>query len=143
MRIMKLFWDYMKNMKTEPAIEQAFLCPKFKESSYELELSLLSFNECDIGWSKYTTIKYNLNQFGHTDHIGCIGNHSRKDIQSAADCRWNRRNSFGKCIEFIYRTKHPTTAEFMLLPQLLPKISKSSFALKNIHIHTDSNFSLI
>ncbi len=39
----------MKNMKTEPAIERAFLCPKFKESSDELELSLLSFNECDIG----------------------------------------------------------------------------------------------
>lgn len=49
MRIMKLFWFLHENMKTEPAIEQAFFMPKFKESSHELELSLLSFSKCDIG----------------------------------------------------------------------------------------------
>lgn len=49
MRIMKLFRAIHENMKTKPAIEQAFLCPEFKESSHELELSLLPFNPCDIG----------------------------------------------------------------------------------------------
>ncbi len=79
-------------------------------------------------------------QARHTDHIGCIGNHGRKVFQSATDCRWNSRNGTRQCVEFIYRTKHTTTAEFMLLPQLLPKVSSAPFALKIVSNHTNSNF---
>ena len=143
MRIMKLFRAINEYMESRPAIAQAFLCLKFKESSYELKLSLLPFNQCDVDWSKYATIQYNLIQFGYSNHIRCIGKHSRKDIQSTTDCWWNRRNGFGKCIEFIYRIKHTHTAEFVLLPQLLPKVSIEFIALKIVRINTDSNFSLI
>ena len=42
---MKLFRAIHENMKTKPAFEQASLCPKFKESSHELELPLCHSTE--------------------------------------------------------------------------------------------------